>query len=125
MIKKPVKQESPLTIIPDPKYLAKLRHIISRHEMHQHFVTHSKRPFGTCNHEDLLARTGNNAPNVEPARIIKTAATRRPKNVSAPPPEPQFSASVSGVSVGEGRPLVEDILAYRKGGKGSDLNEGL
>ena len=26
--------------------------------------TYSKRGLGTCNQEDLLARTGNNAPNV-------------------------------------------------------------
>ncbi len=61
--------------------------------------TLSKTDFGTCNQEELFTRTGNNAPNVEHPEMIKIDATRKPKKVSAPPPEPQLSASSSSLVV--------------------------
>lgn len=50
---------------------------------------HSKKPFGTCNQEDLRARTGKRAPKEEPTKMMNMEATRRPKRSFAPVVEPQ------------------------------------
>ena len=64
--------------------------------------TYSKAGLGTCNQEDLLARIGNTAPNVEHMRMMKIAAIRRWKWSFEPPPGPQLIAMAEGVVVEEG-----------------------
>lgn len=60
--------------------------------------------------ELLLASTGKRAPNIEPMRIMKTAAILKWRCVSDPPPEPQFTVSLL-VAVELGRSVVvEDIV---------------
>lgn len=56
------------------------------------------------NFEYLDASTGNSDPNIDPTRMMNIDAIRSPKNVSAPPPEPQSEASsrrASGEELGE------------------------
>jgi hypothetical protein len=50
--------------------------------------TYSNKAFGTWNLD--LARTGNRAPIVELARMMKIEATRKSKRSSLPPPDPQL-----------------------------------
>lgn len=101
---------------PDPKYFAKLRKhgrgLVSTVTRNMLNKTHSNTPFGTFMNDDLFASTGNNPPNIEPTRITKIEATRKPKNVSAPPPDPQFRLlSASRVTVTVGRATtVEDMV---------------
>jgi len=56
-------------------------------------ATYSNRLLGTLSQELLLANTGNRAPNEDPTAMMNIDATRKPKKVSAPPPEPQLRVS--------------------------------
>ena len=66
------------TMTPEPKYFAKLKVSLAR-LLSDKQKTHSYTAFGTLSHDECLARTGNKAPVVEPARMIKMDPTRRPK----------------------------------------------
>lgn len=63
--------------------------------------TYSNTLFGTWSHDDRFARTGNRAPEQEPTKITKIAATRRLKSESEPPPEPQMRSLESMFGTGK------------------------
>jgi hypothetical protein len=64
--------------------------------------TNSNTGLGTRSQVDRLARTGNKAPLIEVASIMKTEATLIPKDLSDPPPEPQSIPSMVDIAVSVG-----------------------
>ena len=60
--------------------------------------TNSNTGLGTRSQVDRFARTGNKAPDIEVASIMNTEPTLRPNESSAPPPEPQLTASVEDIA---------------------------